>query len=155
VVKHERTWGGAAFYNIYETSDGRHIVLGGQEEKFVQALLGALHRLDLAPLCARGPGPHQKPVIDFLAGAFASMSQAEAVALLSGLDLCWSPLHTLAEALQNPHLMERGAVTRDDDNRRHIASPIRFANQPANVDFHIPSLNEHGLLASPSEREPS
>ena len=35
--------------------------------KFVRSLLGALGRLDLAPLCER-PGPHQQPVMDFLRG---------------------------------------------------------------------------------------
>ncbi len=34
--KHERTTGGSAFYQIYETADGRHLVLGAQEMKFVQ-----------------------------------------------------------------------------------------------------------------------
>src|SRR5262249_10982266 len=31
VVKHERTSGGAAFYRPYPTSDGRYLVLAGQE----------------------------------------------------------------------------------------------------------------------------
>jgi crotonobetainyl-CoA:carnitine CoA-transferase CaiB-like acyl-CoA transferase len=36
VAKHERTTGGAAFYQLYETRDGRHIALAGQEGKFVR-----------------------------------------------------------------------------------------------------------------------
>src|SRR3546814_5604908 len=36
--KHERTTGGSAFYQIYDTADGRHLVLGGQEIKFVRNL---------------------------------------------------------------------------------------------------------------------
>ena len=40
--KHERTTGGSAFYQIYETSDGRHLVLGAQEMKFVRNLLDRL-----------------------------------------------------------------------------------------------------------------
>src|SRR3546814_21197045 len=58
--KHERTTGGSAFYQIYDTADGRHLVLGGQEIKFVRNLLGRLERLDLVPLCEGGPGPHQR-----------------------------------------------------------------------------------------------
>ena len=42
VAKHERTTGGAAFYQIYRTRDGRHIVLAGQETKFIRNLLNAL-----------------------------------------------------------------------------------------------------------------
>ena len=66
VVKHQRSTGGSAFYRIYDTRDGRQLVLAGQEDKFVHTLLDALGRPDLAPLCARGPGAHQQPVIDFL-----------------------------------------------------------------------------------------
>ena len=43
----------AAPYRLYETADGRH-ALGGQA-KSVRNLLGALGRLDLAPLCEK-PG---------------------------------------------------------------------------------------------------
>jgi crotonobetainyl-CoA:carnitine CoA-transferase CaiB-like acyl-CoA transferase len=68
--KHERSTGGSAFYQIYETADGRHLVLGAQEIKFVRNLLGKLGRPDLVPLCERGPGPHQQPVIEFLQGVF-------------------------------------------------------------------------------------
>jgi crotonobetainyl-CoA:carnitine CoA-transferase CaiB-like acyl-CoA transferase len=35
----QRSLGGAAFYNVYETADGRHVVLGGREIKFARALL--------------------------------------------------------------------------------------------------------------------
>ena len=69
VARHERTTGGSAFYRLYETADGRHLALGGQEMKFVRNLLGALGRLDLAPLCEK-PGPHQQPVMHFLEGVF-------------------------------------------------------------------------------------
>ena len=50
VARHERTTGGSAFYRLYETADGRHLALGGQEMKFVRNLLGALGRPELAPL---------------------------------------------------------------------------------------------------------
>ena len=45
VPKHERTWGGAAFYRIYRTRDARHIVLGAQEPKFVRNLREAFDDL--------------------------------------------------------------------------------------------------------------
>ena len=46
----------SAFYQIYATSDGRHLVLGAQEMKFVRNLLDRLGRPELAELCERGPG---------------------------------------------------------------------------------------------------
>ena len=49
-VKQQRTTGGSAFYRVYDTSDGRQLVLAGQEMKFMQNLLGALGKPEMAPL---------------------------------------------------------------------------------------------------------
>ena len=99
--KHERNTGGAAFYQIYPTRDDRHLVLAGQEPKFIANLLGALGREDLIGLCLQGPGPHQRPVIAFLQDVFRQQTLAEAVAWLSDLDLCFGPVHTLPEAFED------------------------------------------------------
>jgi crotonobetainyl-CoA:carnitine CoA-transferase CaiB-like acyl-CoA transferase len=40
-VKNQRTTGGSAFYRVYDTSDGRQLVLAGQEMKFIRNLLTA------------------------------------------------------------------------------------------------------------------
>ena len=143
VAKHERSTGGAAFYQIYETRDGRHIVLGGQEPKFVRNLLEALARPDLVALCLRGPGPHQRPVIEFLKATFGGMSAAEAVAFLSGLDVCFGPVNTLPEAFADENVTARGMVLRDDLGRRHIAPVIRFLDEPPAPDLREPGLGEH------------
>src|SRR5580698_3711009 len=62
-VKQQRTTGGSAFYRVYDTSDGRQLVLAGQEMKFIKNLLGALGKSDWAELC-EWPGAHQKPVVE-------------------------------------------------------------------------------------------
>jgi crotonobetainyl-CoA:carnitine CoA-transferase CaiB-like acyl-CoA transferase len=148
VARHGRSTGGAAFYSIYDTSDGRQIVLAGQEPKFIRALLGELGRLDLAPLCERGPGPHQQPVFDLLRETFAAMTRAEAADLLERLDVCWAPVNTLVEGLDDPHLVARGGVFEDAQGRRHIAPPIRFRHDPAQPVLEPPALNQHAALAA-------
>jgi len=146
VARHERTTGGAAFYQIYKTRDGRHIVLAGQEEKFIRNLLRALDRLDLAPLCLRGPGPHQQPVIAFLQETFAQLSLVEAVTWLSGLDVCFSPVNTLPEAFDDANVHARGMVAMDELGRRHIAPAIRFRDEPSQPSFREPRLGEHNAM---------
>lgn len=143
VAKHERSTGGAAFYQIYETRDGRHIVLGGQEEKFVRNLLNAIERPDLIPLCLRGPGPHQQPVIEFLRATFGRMSADEAIAFLSGLDVCFGPVNTLPAALEDQNVKARGMILRDDLGRRHIAPVIRFREEPPAPRLNAPALGEN------------
>jgi hypothetical protein len=141
--KHERTTGGAAFYQIYETSDGRHLVLGAQEIKFVRNLLGKLGRLDLVRLCECGPGPHQQPVIEFLRGVFREQPLAHWRAWFEGQDVSFAPVNTLREALDDPNVRARGLILKDDLGREHIAPVVRFLDEPAQPALREPGLGEH------------
>lgn len=143
IPTHERTTGGAAFYRPYETRDGRFLVLAGQEPKFIHNLLGALGRPELAELCLRGPGPHQQPVMHFLAEVFRSKTLAEWDAYLGTLDVCYGRANTLPEAFAHENLLTRGMVLRDEQNRMHVGSPIHFRNEPASPVLDAPDLGEH------------
>src|SRR3954465_8550527 len=140
VPTHERTTGGSAFYRLYETADRRHIALGGQEMKFVRNLLGALGRPELAPLCEK-PGPHQQPVMEFLEQAFRARTLVECKTFLSKLDVCYGEVNTLPEALRDPNALARGMVIEDSSGRRHLAPPVRFADEPARPNYQEPKLN--------------
>jgi crotonobetainyl-CoA:carnitine CoA-transferase CaiB-like acyl-CoA transferase len=149
---HERATGGAAFYRWYDTADGRQLALAGQEPKFVTALLGELGRLDLAPLC-REPGPHQHAVVALLRETFGAMTLSEAGELLDRLELCWGPVRTYPEALEDEQLAFRNFVLTDEQGRRHLASPIRFRDQPGRVGLQAPQLGaDRVLLAASSQK---
>ena len=137
-ARHERTTGGSAFYRLYESADGRHLALGGQEMKFVKNLLGALGRPELAPLCER-PGPHQKPVMELLEQTFKAKTLADNLAFLSKLDVCYAPVNTLPEALE----AAADKLITDELGRRHLAPPIRFRDEPARPSLREPRLGEH------------
>ncbi|MCS6948357.1 MAG: CoA transferase, partial [Steroidobacteraceae bacterium] len=143
VVKHERTWGGAAFYNIYRTKDDRYIVLGAQELKFARNLLTALGRMDFYPLCERGWGPHQQPLIDYLRDVFASRTQAQWIEWFRGRDIAFAPVKTLREAFDDPQAAARAMRLVDDEGHEHIGIPIKFLDEPGRVDFRLPRLGEH------------
>jgi crotonobetainyl-CoA:carnitine CoA-transferase CaiB-like acyl-CoA transferase len=143
VPKHERTWGGSGFYRIYRTKDDRYVVLGGQEIKFVRNLLGELGRPDLVPLAERGPGPHQLPMVEFLAATFAMKTQAEWVAWFDGKDVSFAPVKNLKEAVDDPHVAARAMVLTDANGRRHLGVPIKFAAEPAQPDFALAQLGAH------------
>ncbi len=143
VAKHQRTTGGAALYQVYDTADGRQLVLGGQESKFIRNLLGHLGRPELAELCERGPGPHQDPVRVFLRSVFLTRTLEHWMAELGGLDLCYGPVNTLPEALADPNVTARGMVVTGDDGRRWLAPAIRFTGEPARPTWREPGLGEH------------
>jgi len=142
-VKQERSWGGAAFYQIYQTSDGQFLTLGGSELKFVANLLNALQRPDLIALCKLPPGPAQQPVADFLRSTFASQPLGYWQQFLTPLDICWSPVRSLHQALQQPHLRQRQMVLTDEQGNQHLGVPIKFQQEPAEPDFRLPAFSEH------------
>jgi crotonobetainyl-CoA:carnitine CoA-transferase CaiB-like acyl-CoA transferase len=141
-VKQQRTTGGSAFYRIYDTSDGRQLVLAGQEMKFVKNLLGALGRPELAPLC-EWPGVHQKPVMEFLEVTFRQKPLAYWMEWLAALDICYGPVNTLPEAIADPNLLKRGAVLMAGDGRKHFAPVVRFRDEPSQPLYREPLLGEH------------
>lgn len=122
----QRSLGGAAFYQVYRTADGRHIVLGGREEKFVASLLTALGRPDLIPLGSAPAGEPQSALIAFLRETFATRTRAEWVDWFTDKDVAFAPLLDFREALDQPHVAERGLWI-EQDGAHHIASAIRFA----------------------------
>ncbi|HET7156985.1 MAG TPA: CaiB/BaiF CoA-transferase family protein, partial [Hyphomicrobiaceae bacterium] len=152
--KHERTTGGAAFYQPYATRDGRHLVLGAQEMKFVRNLLDRLDRPDLVALCERGPGAHQAPVIEFLAGVFRSKSLAHWRAWFADMDVSFAPVNTLREALDDDSVRAQGLVLKDELGREHIAPVVRFMHEPAEPSLREPSLGEHNSLFARDHSEP-
>ena len=138
-----RNYGGAAMNNIYETSDGEQIILGGSEVKFASNLLTALGREDLLPLAKEEPGPVQKPLIDFFKNTFATKTKAEWEVFLETVDLCWSPVNSLKDAFEAPHTMDRQMRLADVAGNTHIGVPIKFAHEPAAPNLVIPDYGQH------------
>jgi crotonobetainyl-CoA:carnitine CoA-transferase CaiB-like acyl-CoA transferase len=62
---------------------------------------------------------------------------------LSGLDVCFAPVNTLPEALDDPNLRARAMLLTDEAGRRHIAPAIHFRDEPAQPTLREPLLGEH------------
>ena len=139
----QRTQGGAAFYRPYRTRDGRYITLGGGEMKFVVNFLEAVERPDLIPLGREPAGPAQAPLHAFLEETFARRTQAEWVDWFAGRDICFAPVLDLKEAFDDPHLAARDMVTRDGDGASHLGIPIKFREEPGEIDPAVPALGQH------------
>ncbi|MEL7518303.1 MAG: CoA transferase, partial [Pseudomonadota bacterium] len=138
----QRSLGGAGFYQVYTTSDGGHVALGGREIKFACNLLTALDRLDLLPL-AEAPAGEQGELIAFLRDTFATKTRDEWVDWFAEKDVAFSPVLDFREAFDEPHIAERGLIVEAPGGGRHIVPAIRFVGedwQPAPV----PAKGENG-----------
>ncbi len=142
-VKEERNWGGSAFYNIYETRDGKYMVLGGAEHKFCENFLHKAGRADLMPLALLPPGPGQEPLKAYLREFFKERTQQQALAWLDGVDVCYAPLRDLYEGFFDPNTSERGMLLIDGEGTEHIGAPIRFRDDPAQPNLQVPGFGEH------------
>lgn len=142
-VKEERSFGGYALFRIYETSDARHVTLGGVEEKFAVNLLTALGRPDLIEAAISPPGKTQAPVIEFLKETFKTRTRAEWEAWFADKDVCFAPVLDLKEAFEHPHVAHREMLLHDEAGNKHIGLPIKFREEPGRADFSLPKLGEH------------
>jgi crotonobetainyl-CoA:carnitine CoA-transferase CaiB-like acyl-CoA transferase len=136
----ERTHGGNAMLNVYETADKQYIALGGGEHKFVTALFEGLGRTDFIASVTGPAGEGHWPAIAFLREAFRQRTRAEWEAWFEGRDICWSPVVSLKEAWQSEHVIERGMRFQDAEGNDHIGSAVRFSEEPAQIRTQLPGI---------------
>ncbi len=140
IVKEERTWGGYAMYNIYETKDDKYVVLGASEMHFAVEVLTKMGRPDLIEFCEPPPGPTQNPVKVFLTETFLTKTQAEWVAWFEGVNAAFAPVNDLRQGADDPQTRAREMIVEDENGREHIGIPIKFTNEPGTINFKAPLL---------------
>jgi len=141
--KMERSWGGSAMYQIYQTADDKHLTLGGSELKFANNLLTALNRADLVELCKMPPGKDQNPVVAFLSDTFITKNLDYWNKFLADIDVCWSPVRTLNDAIRDQHLQQREMLLTDEQGNHHLGVPIKYHCEPAKPDLSLPKFSQH------------
>ncbi|HUP74994.1 MAG TPA: CaiB/BaiF CoA-transferase family protein [Acidimicrobiales bacterium] len=118
--------GGAPFYNVYETADGKYVSVAPIEPHFYALLLD---KMGLAGEELPGQNDRaQWPVLRArFAEVFLSKTRAEWCDLLEGTDACFAPVLTFSEARSYPHHVERGAFV---DDRPEVAIAPRLSRTP-------------------------
>jgi alpha-methylacyl-CoA racemase len=100
--------GGAPFYNIYETKDGRFVSVAPIEPHFYSLLLSKLE-LDPAELPDQNDQSRWPELRKRFAEVFRTRTRDEWCALLEGTDACFAPVLSFKEARDYPHNRARGA----------------------------------------------
>jgi alpha-methylacyl-CoA racemase len=118
---------GAPYYDVYETSDGRHMALGALEPRFYQQFVERFGVDDLPDRDDPASWPELRRLIS---RRFAERTQAEWTELYEGTDACVSPVLTFDEAAKSPHLAARGTYAEHDGVVQPAPAP-RFSRTPA------------------------
>lgn len=133
-------------YRIYETKDGKFVMLAALEEKFFQTFLRQIDREDILKNMPRDEAGFAA-AIKQLEEIFKSRTYAEWAPLFENPDSCFSGLSSLGEVLKDRHLRDRGTVLEIDHPKLGkipvIGSPFHFSETPVSYRIAPPAMGEH------------
>ena len=140
--------GGCHHYNVYETSDGKHISVGSNEPQFYALLIEALG-LDMANLPPQADRAHWPEMKERIAAIFKTKTRAEWCEQMEGTDICFAPVLSLTEAPDHPHMKARGTFVEVDGVVQPGPAP-RFSRTPGAVQSppSIPGQHTDEALAA-------
>ncbi|MDZ4692660.1 CaiB/BaiF CoA-transferase family protein [Terricaulis sp.] len=140
--------GGAPFYDVYETSDGKFVSIGPLEPQFYALFLEKTGLKDDPDLAMQMNKPHWQAMSEKVSAIFRTKTRDEWSVLMEGTDVCFAPVLDMAEAPVHPHNMARGAFTEVDGVVQPAAAP-RFSRTPGAVQGPPvrPGANSAEILA--------
>ncbi len=137
--------GGAPWYDVYETRDGRFMAVGCNEPEFYRIFVSTF-----------GFDPEQLPDRDDRANwpalrarfteRFAERTREEWTAVFEGVDACVTPVLSLLEAPDHPHLAARATFRRFDGHVVPGPAP-RFGGDAGEVSGPSVAIGAEAALA--------
>lgn len=137
-------------YQTFNASDGAFVLAVGNDRQF--RLL--CHLIQQPGLCedqrfATNPARvvHKAALVPLLQSIFARRSAQEWVSLLLDAGIPAGPIHSVADALRDPHVQERGMVQpvalSSGDLLELVASPLKLSATPPQVNLPPPLIGAH------------
>jgi alpha-methylacyl-CoA racemase len=122
--------GGVPYYDIYETSDGRHMSVGALEPQFYEVFVDLLGIRDIAP--DRFDLDRADELRAVITARFREKTQSEWAAIFDGTDACVAPILPMSEAVNHPHIKDRGTFVEKDGLVQPAPAP-RFSRTGATL----------------------
>jgi alpha-methylacyl-CoA racemase len=123
--------GGASYYGTYRCADGLEVAVGAIEPQFHAELLRHLG-LSPAEFAGRMDPAEFGALRGRLAERIATRTRAEWLALLEHSDACFTPVLSLGEAPQHPHMAARATFVEHDGLMQPAPAP-RFSGTPSRI----------------------
>jgi alpha-methylacyl-CoA racemase len=123
--------GGAHFYGVYETRDGKFISIGAIEPQFYSLLLSklGLSSEDLPDQMDRSAWPE---LTERFAAIFRTKTRDEWCSIMEGTDVCFAPVLSIAEAPHHYHAQVRQGYVEVAGVRQPAPAP-RFSRTPGSA----------------------
>jgi alpha-methylacyl-CoA racemase len=122
---------GAPFYEVYETSDGKHVAVGSLEPKFYLELL-RLTGLENETSARQNDMASWPAMKRRLAAIFRSRSRDEWCRIMEGSEVCFAPVLTMSEAPAHSHNRHRGTFVEAGGVVQPAPAP-RFSRTPGAI----------------------
>ena len=134
--------GGAHFYGTYETADGKWISIGSIEPQFYALLLektGLAGDDSLPKQMSRDDWPQLKVK---LTEVFKGKTRDEWDAIMLGTDICYAPILTFEEAIENEHNVGRSTFVEQEGVKQAAPAP-RFSRTEPELPSTAVAPGEH------------
>ncbi|HEY9563693.1 MAG TPA: CaiB/BaiF CoA-transferase family protein [Nocardioides sp.] len=120
--------GGAPYYDIYETSDGKHMSVGALEPQFYEIFVDLLGIRDQAP--DRFDLAKYDELRTVIEKAFVSRTQAEWIEVFEGTDACVAGIIPMTEAFNHPQMKAREAFVEHEGITQPAPAPRFSRTEP-------------------------
>jgi alpha-methylacyl-CoA racemase len=122
--------GGAPFYTVYETSDGRHVAVGALEPQFFSTLIDGLG-LEVDTVPAQNDRDRWPEMREMFASVFRTRTLSDWATHFAGTDACVAPVLSIEEAPSHLHNAQRGTFIEVDGVLQPGPAPRFSATVPA------------------------
>jgi crotonobetainyl-CoA:carnitine CoA-transferase CaiB-like acyl-CoA transferase len=135
-----------AWYNVYETKDGKYLSLGSLEPWFFANLCKILECEEFIPY-EFDEGEKREEIKEYFSKKFLTRTRDEWVELLSGEDTCVAPVYDIDELEGDPHLVARRMIAEsnhpDKGRIKHVGSMHKLSDSPVEVRNCATSFKQH------------
>jgi alpha-methylacyl-CoA racemase len=135
--------GGAPWYDVYETADGRWLAVGALEPQFYSSLLAGL---GLSDVPSRDDPANWRQLRELFTARFKARTRDEWVDGFAGSDACVEPVLSLREATAGAHLAARGTYIEGAGATQPAPAP-RFSRTPGALSLPPPVPGQHTIAA--------
>ena len=131
---HPLLGGLATFNNLYETADGKYLILGALEPTLWSEFCKVMNRPDWLPR------QFDRTLGEELSGAIISKTEKEWLSAFAESDGCLEGVNSVADLLSQPQVIARGYIRMENGKPVSIESPFVFARRELSAP---PRLGQH------------